>query len=91
MKPEDVLEALKHFVSSNPSAEEGYDGAFAKAVYGVALSELLNVKAWYNTVTIPVLRHSLNVRTTYYYIIRLMTMLDHCQTDCHQPYQASNG
>jgi len=46
MKPEEVPEALKRFVSSNPSAEKGYDGAFARAVYGAALKELQNLKAW---------------------------------------------
>jgi len=46
MKPEEVPEALKRFVSSNPSAEKGYDGAFARAVYGAVLKELQNLKAW---------------------------------------------
>jgi hypothetical protein len=56
MKPEEVPEALKRFVSSNPSAEKGYDGAFARAVYGAALKELQNLKAWYIPVPIPVLQ-----------------------------------
>ncbi|KAG0603849.1 hypothetical protein M758_10G125300 [Ceratodon purpureus] len=51
MKPEEVPEALKRFVSSNPSAEKGYDGAFVKAVYGEALKELQDLKAWFEVQT----------------------------------------
>ena len=89
MKPEEVPEALKRFVSSNPSAEKGYDGAFARAVYGAALKELQNLKAWYIPVPIPVLQYLLSMRTTHYYTITVETCY-RCQTDCHQPLQASN-
>lgn len=49
LKPEEVPDALKRFVSSNPSAEEGWDGAAAKHVYGTTLTELEKLKAWYAT------------------------------------------
>lgn len=61
MKPEEVPDALTRFVSSNPSAEKGYDGAFAKNVYGVALKELQDFKAWYFSFPIPVLQYLLDV------------------------------
>lgn len=55
LKPEEVPDALKRFVSSNPSAEEGWDGAAAKHVYGTTLTELEKLKAW------------LEVQTTYHF------------------------
>lgn len=55
LKPEEVPEALKRFVSSNPSAEKGWDGASAKAVYGTTVTELQQLKAW------------LEVQTTYHF------------------------
>jgi len=47
MIPDEVPETLKRFVSSNPSAENGYDGASAEVVYGVVLKELQ--EAWYHS------------------------------------------
>jgi len=47
MTPEVVPEALKRFVSSNPADETGSDGALAEAVYGAALVQLEELKAWF--------------------------------------------
>jgi hypothetical protein len=70
MTPEVVPEALKRFVSSNPADETGSDGALAEAVYGAALVQLEELKAWY--VNLP------NLQTIYILLNVFYDLLGMC-------------
>jgi 1D-myo-inositol-tetrakisphosphate 5-kinase/inositol-polyphosphate multikinase len=72
LKPEDVPDALKRFVSSNPSAESGWDGAFAKNVYGATLTELQELKAW------------LEVQTSYHFYSASVLLVYEGEPTCPQ-------
>lgn len=73
MTPEVVPEALKRFVSSNPADETGSDGALAEAVYGAALVQLEELKAWY--ITLPNLQPIYILLNVFY---DLLGMCDFC-------------
>ena len=77
MTPEVVPEALKRFVSSNPADETGSDGALAEAVYGAALVQLEELKAWY--VNLP------NLQTIYILLNVFYDLLGMCDFCGHSP------
>lgn len=75
MKPEAVPEALKRFVSSNPADETGSDGALAEAVYGAALVQLEELKAWY--VTLPNLQIHYKLLNVIYDLLGMCDLCGH--------------